>query len=140
MSLVYAMIPFLNVVFTSGIETAYFRYVQKDEHKEDLYNTSMVYIITSTLLLSVVLIAFREQVAEMISVKEHPEFITLIAFIVAFDTLSTLPFARLRQEGKPVKFAFTRISGILINIGVILFFLTVCPMIAKKRTPIQISP
>jgi O-antigen/teichoic acid export membrane protein len=133
MSLVYAMIPFLNVIFTSGIETAYFRYVQRDEHKEDLYNTSMVYIIISTLLLSLVLITFTDEVAEIISVKEHPEFITLIAFVVAFDTLSTLPFARLRQEGRPVKFALIRICGILINIAVILFFLTICPMIAADN-------
>jgi O-antigen/teichoic acid export membrane protein len=133
MSLVYAIIPFLNVIFTSGIETAYFRYIQKEEHKKDLYNTAMVFLTGSTLLLSLLLIIFRNQVAELISVKEHTEYITLIAFIVAFDTMAALPFARLRQEGKPIKFAFTRVTGILINIGVILFFLTVCPMIAAKN-------
>ena len=132
MSLVYAIIPFLNVIFTSGIETAYFRFIQKDEHKTDLYNTSTVFLVGSTSLLTLLLIVFRDEVAALITVPDHPEYVTLIAFVVACDTLAALPFARLRQEGKPVKFAFTRISGILINIGLILFFLTVCPMIAEK--------
>src|SRR5688572_3970079 len=133
MSLVYAIIPFLNVIFTSGIETAYFRYIQKDEHKKDLYNTAMVFIISSTMLLSLLLIAFRDAVAELIIIKEHPEFITLIAFVVAFDTLCALPFAKLRQEGKPVKFAFIRICSIVINIGLVFFFLSICPTIAADN-------
>ena len=45
MSLVYAAIPFLNVVFTYGMETAYFRFIQKKEHEADLYNTAAVSLI-----------------------------------------------------------------------------------------------
>ena len=31
MSVVYAFIPFMNVVFTHGMETAFFRFMQKNE-------------------------------------------------------------------------------------------------------------
>ena len=34
MSLVYAAIPFLNVIFTYGLETAYFRFSQKKNLKK----------------------------------------------------------------------------------------------------------
>ena len=129
MSLVFAAIPFLNVIFTYGMETAYFRYVQKDEYKKDIYNTSVVSIISSTIFLTILLLFFNSSIADFIRIKEHPEFITWSAFIIAFDTLSVLPFAKLRQDGRPVKFAAVKITGILVNIFVTYFFLSVCPNI-----------
>ncbi|MBI2729566.1 MAG: oligosaccharide flippase family protein [Sphingobacteriales bacterium] len=129
MSLVFAAIPFLNVIFTYGMETAYFRYVHKDEFKKDIYNTSVVSIICSTIFLTGLLLFFNSSIANFIRIKEHPEFITWSAFIIAFDTLSVLPFAKLRQEGRPVKFAVIKITGILVNISFTYFFLSVCPKV-----------
>jgi O-antigen/teichoic acid export membrane protein len=133
MSLIYAIIPFLNVIFTYGIETAYFRFIQKEEHRQDLYDTASVSLITSTIFFTILLLLFRSDVANITSVQDHPEYITMSAFIIAFDALTALPFAKLRQEGRPVKFAVIRITSILVNIGIILFFLTVCPRIEAKN-------
>src|SRR5215213_8391143 len=132
MSLVYAAIPFLNVIFTYGLETAYFRYSKNKEQETDVYNTSMVSLIISTSILTAVLILFNKQLAALIGIKEHPEYFTWSAFIIAFDTLTALAFAKLRYEGRPVKFASVRIAGILINIALTFFFLSVCPKIQQK--------
>ncbi len=134
MSLVYALIPFLNVVFTYGIETAYFRFIQREGNKKETYNTASVSLISSTLFLTLLLIVFRLPIAGIISIQEHPEYITWSALIIAFDTLAVIPLAKLRQEGRPVKFAMVRIAGILVNIAVIIFFLSVCPAL-KVRSP-----
>jgi O-antigen/teichoic acid export membrane protein len=133
MSLVYAAIPFLNTIFLYGMETAYFRYIQKDEHKERIYGTASISLLTTTLLLTSCMLLFNRQIAHFISISEHPEYITLSAFIIAFDTLSALPFAKLRQEGRPRKFAAIRIGSILINICTVYFFLSVCPAILRKN-------
>ena len=133
MSLVYALIPFLNILFTYGLETAYFRYVQKKERADEVYNTITVSLIISTISFTLLLLLLRGPLAAMISIKEHPEYITWSAFIIAFDALTTISFAKLRQEGRPVKYAFVRIVGILVNIGLTIFFLSVCPAIAKKN-------
>ncbi|MFI5132731.1 MAG: lipopolysaccharide biosynthesis protein [Chitinophagales bacterium] len=133
MTLIYSAIPFLNVIFTYGLETAYFRYVQKKEHEEDVYNTATVSLIISTISLTTLLILFRSAFAGLIKLEEHPEYITWSAFIIAFDSLSALAFAKLRYEGRPIKFAAIRIAGILINIAVVYFFLSVCPKIAVKH-------
>lgn len=134
MSLVYALIPFLNVLFTYGIETAYFRFIQKHGNKQEIYNTASVSLISSTLFLTLLLIVFRSPIAGIISIKEHPEYITWSALIIAFDTLAVIPLAKLRQEGRPVKFALVRIAGIMVNIATILFFLSVCPAL-KVQSP-----
>ncbi len=133
MTLVYSAIPFLNVIFTYGLETAYFRYVQKKEHEEEVYNTATVSLIISTISLTIVLILLRTAFAHLIRIEQHPEYITWSAFIIAFDSLSALAFARLRYEQRPIKFAAVRIAGILINIAVVYFFLSVCPQIAVKH-------
>lgn len=132
MSLVYATLPFLNIVFTYGLETAYFRFSKDKEQERDVFNTSMVSLIISTAILTSILIFFNKPLATLIGIKEHPEYFTWSAFIIAFDALTTLAFAKLRFEGRPVKFATVRIAGILINIALTFFFLSVCPKIQQQ--------
>lgn len=132
MSLVYAAIPFLNVIFTYGLETAYFRFSKTKEEEQSVYGTSMVSLFISTIALTILLLLFRNDFARLIGVKEHPEYFTWAAFIIALDAISALAFARLRYLGKPVKFATVRIAGILVNIGLTVFFLTVCPRLQQS--------
>jgi O-antigen/teichoic acid export membrane protein len=132
MSLVYAAIPFLNTIFTYGLETAYFRFSKTREDEQSVYSTSMVSLFISTIVLTVLLLVFRDDFARLIGVKEHPEYFTWAAFIIALDAISALAFARLRYLGKPVKFATVRIAGILINIGVTVFLLTICPRLQQS--------
>ena len=133
MSLVYAAIPFLNVIFTYGIETAYFRFSQKEEFKKDIYSTSSISIFGSTIILSILLLLSHTTFAHWLQLDKHPEFITYSTLIIAFDTLATLPFARLRQEGRPKKFATIRIISILLTIGFTYFFISVCPRLVSNQ-------
>ncbi|MBX3256327.1 MAG: polysaccharide biosynthesis protein [Chitinophagaceae bacterium] len=133
MTLVYALISFLFIIYTYGLETAYFRFSQKKEYEADLYNTSSVSIITSTIILSVGLWFFVQPLATLTNVPEHPEYIKIAILIVAFDTLAVIPFAKLRQAGRPVKYAVVRISAVLLNIGVLYFFLSVSPRLARSN-------
>ncbi|RWZ89208.1 MAG: polysaccharide biosynthesis protein, partial [Hydrotalea sp. AMD] len=55
MGLIYAAIPILNVLFTYGFETAYFRFSSKDENKAIIYDTAALSIFFSTILFSVIL-------------------------------------------------------------------------------------
>jgi O-antigen/teichoic acid export membrane protein len=133
MSLVYAAIPFLNIIFTYGLETAYFRFAKTEEEQDRVYNTATVSLLTSTVLFTALLLLCRKQLASLIGIQEHPEYITWSLFIIAFDALSVLAFAKLRFDGRPVKFATVKIAGILINIALVFFFLSVCPDIQKKN-------
>ena len=132
-SLVYSVLPFLTVIFTYGMETAYFRFVQKEEHKKTLNNTASVSLICSTVVFTTLMILCNQGIANIISLKEHPEYITWGAFIIAFDTLALVPLAKLRQDGRPVKFAMVRIGSILINIGVTYFLITLSPRLLASH-------
>ena len=128
-SVIYAAIPFLNVLFTYGLETAYFRFSQKEEFKKDIYSTSSISIFISTIILTGLLLLSHSSFAHWLKLDAHPEFITYSALIIAFDTLTTLPFAKLRQLGRPKKFALIRIISIFITIFLTYLFISVCPKI-----------
>jgi O-antigen/teichoic acid export membrane protein len=133
MSLVFALIPFLFTLIVFAFETAYFRFMERKEFKMDVYDTLSTSLLISTLAIIGLTIFYRAHVAAFIGLPDHPEYITLCAAIIGFDALSALPFAKLRHENRPKKFAFIRITGILLNIFVVYFFLTVCPSIIKKN-------
>lgn len=129
-NLVYALISFLLILYTYGLETAYFRFSQKPEYNSSLYNTAGVSIITSTVFLTVVLWLFARPLAGITNIPDNPEYIKMAILIVAFDSLAAIPFAKLRQDGKPKKYAFVKFFAVLINIGVLYFFLSVLPGLA----------
>lgn len=132
MSVVYAFIPFMNVIFTYGLETGYFRFSTK-ENKQSVFNTTAISMIASTVLLSILLIALQHPLSTLLQITEHPEYLSLSAAIIALDALSTIPFAKLRQDGRPKKFAFIKVGGIVTNIITIYFFLSVCPNWIKEN-------
>ncbi len=128
MSIVYAFIPFMNVVFTYGMETAFFRFSHKAD-KKIVYNNTSISLIFSTILLAMVMVFFKTPLAQLLRIDQHPEYITLAAAIISLDALSTIPFSKLRHDGRPRKFALTKLLGVLINIILLYFILSVCPRI-----------
>src|SRR5262245_13589908 len=62
-SVLYAGISLTNVLFTYGMETAFFRFVSTGEDKEKLFRTSFGSLLLSTILLSIIFILFRQPLA-----------------------------------------------------------------------------
>jgi O-antigen/teichoic acid export membrane protein len=133
MSIIYSVIPFMNVIFTYGMETTFFRFSNKGESESKVFNTGSLSLIFTTLILASLLVIFRIPVAGVLRVENHPQFIVWVAWIIALDTLSTLPFAKLRNEGKPRKYAFIKVTGIVVNVALTIFFYTLLPHIALQH-------
>ena len=131
-SLIYSFIPFMNVVFTYGMETAFFRF-SNNKDQQQVYNTTSISLIVSTLFLSTLLILFRTPIAMALQIDANPEYIILAAAIIGIDALCGIPFAKLRQENKPLKFAFIKIGGILVVVFTTYFFISVCPNLVANN-------
>ena len=129
---VYTIIPFLNVLYAYGMETAYFRFSQTHD-KNKLYSTLSISLLFSTIIFSLALLFFRSSIAAVADLNDHPEYLLWMIAIIAVDNLNTLPFAKLRQENRPKRYAFARIAGIVINLGVVIFFLGVVPSVLKSN-------
>jgi len=126
MSIVFSFIPFLNVIVTHGMETAYFKFGSKD-NEEKIYHTSSFSMMMVTTLVLLVLIKFSAPIAQLLQITAHPEYITLMAWIVGLDALATIPFSKLRLESNPKKFAFIKVAGILLNVFTTYYFISMLP-------------
>lgn len=133
MGLIYSALPVLNVVFLYGFETAYFRFSSREEYKDSIYNTSALSIIFSTVFFTFLLWMNQTVFARIVGLENTIEIVQISILIIAFDALSTIPFAKLRQENRPRLFAFIKIGGILINIFFTWFFITYCYNQAAKN-------
>lgn len=132
-SLLYAGISILNIVFTYGMETAFFRFASAATDRKRLFETSFCSLLCSTVILSIVFILLRHPLAHFIEMDAHPEYITWCILVIAFDTLSAIPFARLRQEGRPRKYAAVRIAGVVLNLVLVVFFIYVSDAYANSH-------
>jgi O-antigen/teichoic acid export membrane protein len=129
---VYTIIPFLNVLYAYGLETAYFRFSQTHD-KQKLYNTLSLSLLFSSILFTVLLLLCKDSLVGAADLNQHPDYILWMIAIIAVDNLNTLPFAKLRQENRPRRYAFARVAGIVLNVCVVIFFLGVIPKILESN-------
>ncbi len=125
----YAYISFLNIIFTYGMETTFFNFNSKLDNKQDVYNTALVSLITSSLIFSLLLFLFSSVIAGALSTPNavYPsQFITWSILIIATDAISVIPFAKLRADNKALKFSVLKLSNVVVNFSITLFFIKVC--------------
>lgn len=124
-SILFATAAFLNIIFTYGMETSYFRFTQKEEQQKVFNTTFSMLLITTTVLLALLLSPIQ-YIADTMNLSDHPEWLVYVVLIVALDTFAVIPFSKLRQDGKPKKFAAIKLLNILINMFFVIFFLYFC--------------
>ncbi len=131
----YAYVSLLIVLLTYGMETAYFRFnsTVPDDEKNKVYGTSLVSLLVTSVIFIAAMLFYNQNVASLLNHDDHPEYITWFALVIAFDAISTMPFARLRAQNRPRKFAFVKFANIFVNVFVTLFFLILCPWLLKMN-------
>ncbi len=123
----YALSAFVMVVLSYRMESAFFRFGTPPEDRERAYSTAMWSLLATTALVVAVLLIFAAPIAGALRYPEHPEYVRWFALILGLDCLAELPFARLRMEQRPLRFAAIRLTNIGTNIGMNLFWLVFCP-------------
>jgi len=121
----FTVAAFLNIVYTYGLETSYFRFSSQYPESK-VYNICCSSIIVTTTVFTLFFLPWAGSIAAFLELPQHPEYIVWVILIVALDTLAVMPFAKLRYSARPVKFAVIKILNIVINVGLVLFFLVLC--------------
>lgn len=121
----YSYVGFLTVLLTFGMETGYFRF-SKTEDENKTYSTILIFLSIVSFLFGVSAFLAAPKLGEVLHYKDHLEYFGWFGLILAFDTIGAIPFARLRNENRPIYFSAIKISEICINIGLNVFFLIIC--------------
>jgi O-antigen/teichoic acid export membrane protein len=128
----YAYVAFFMVFLTYGMETGFFRFASKSSNPDKVYSTSLISLFTTSTVFVLIVLLFKENIAGLINYQNHPEYILWLAIILAIDAITAIPFAQLRLQNRPLKFASIKLINIAANISFNLFFLLVCPKLADN--------
>jgi O-antigen/teichoic acid export membrane protein len=110
------------------METALFRFSQTED-KSKVFTTAIISVLTSSLIFIFFMTLFSEPISGYIKFDGHPEYVTWFSIILGADAVSAIAFAKLREMGKPKRFAFLKTLNLAINISLNLFFILFCKRI-----------
>ena len=134
---VYAWTAVLLVILTFGFETTFFRFASKENaNVSKVFSMSMEVIgaLCSVFLLAI--FCFMPTVAGALGYEAHPEFVGMMAVVVALDALQAIPFGLLRLQKRPMKFAALKLLNIFINIALNLFVFVALPYLHSRNPEI----
>ena len=125
---VYAFTALMLVLLTFGMETGFFRFANKSgEDPMKVYANSLLSVGGVSLIFALLCLLFLQPISNLLDYGDHPEYIAMMAIVVALDSFQCIPFAYLRYKKRPVKFAAIKLLSIGGGIGLNLFFLLGCP-------------
>jgi O-antigen/teichoic acid export membrane protein len=122
----FAYSAVINVIFMFGMETAYFRFANKEGADEKkIFNIAQTLVIAISAGLSIIFILFANPIAELLEIPGKGNFVTWLALILFIDAIVAIPFARLRLQRNAIKFVTGKLINIAILVGLNIYFLYV---------------
>ncbi|XMO87857.1 polysaccharide biosynthesis C-terminal domain-containing protein [Algibacter sp. AS12] len=134
-SLIFSYFVIFNVILAYGMETAFFRFFNKEDDKAKVIGTSTISLIITSFGFFVLALLFQNQISSFVDIKV--EYIQLVVWILLFDALVIIPFAWLRANAKPMKYAIIKILNVVINLGLNLFLLLWLKDLASEYAVLQ---
>ena len=133
---IYALIPFALVLLSMGMESSYFRFAAKTEAesgtaeqvregKRRVFATTWGATIVAASLFFAVVMLLLDKVAEVMGAAyvAHPEYVILVVLIILLDVAAMIPFSRLREQGRALKFVMLKALNVFVNVGLAITFM-----------------
>lgn len=125
---VYAYTALLLVILTFGMETTFFRFVNKEgANPMRTYSTVLIMVGSVALLFVALVLAFINPVSSFMGYSAHEEYVAVMAACVAIDAFQCIPFAYLRYKHRPWKFVALKMLFIVLNITLNIVYFVVLP-------------
>jgi len=131
----YAIIPFLLVLLTMGMESGYFRFAGKAESEEDkrrVFATTWGAVSLATAVFVLLVVLFRGPLTTFFEFGDHPSYILLMGGVVALDAWAAIPFARLREQGRAMRYVALRLLSVTVTLALCFFFYSGLPALAAR--------
>ena len=123
---IYAWTALLLVILTYGMETGFFRFANREDYDpKSVYKTAFLTLLTTSTLFAVLVVLFRQPIANLLDYADHSEFIAMMFATVAVDAFACIPFAYLRYQKRSMVFAALKLLFVVLNIGFNILFLVV---------------
>ena len=115
---VYAYTALFLVLLTFGMETTLFRFANDEKARPDtVFSTAMAVVGTLTAAFLLLVFGFITPISSVTGYADHPEYLQMMAVVVALDAVQAIPFSYLRFQKRPVRFASLKLLFIVLNIA-----------------------
>jgi O-antigen/teichoic acid export membrane protein len=128
----FAYASFGSVIFTYGMETAFFRFMQKDEVEKKVFPTILWSILMSSVMLGGIITLTATPLSIWSNNVGREAYFYCLALILIGDAVSALIFAKLRQANEAARFVRIQFLKIGINVGFSLLFYFVIPALNRR--------
>ena len=130
---VYAYVALILVILTFGMETTLFRFANDDrltpeigrKHSDTVFSTVMAVVGTLTVVFLLLVFGLIGPISDALGYAEHPEYLQMMAVVVAMDALQAIPFSYLRYQKRAIRFASLKLLFIALNIALNVFYFVV---------------
>lgn len=133
----YAYASILNAILAFGMETTFFRFLQKHSDRSDtVRNTSFFFILLMSGVFLLGTVLFAADISNWLFDERGPEYVDYIYIfvgILVMDALAVIPFAQIRADGKPLRFGLIKLTNVGTMVAFTLLFIVVLPYIATNN-------
>ncbi|QJD96721.1 oligosaccharide flippase family protein [Mucilaginibacter robiniae] len=143
----YSYVSMLNAMLTFGMETTFFRYLNKyPDNKQQVYNNAFASVLTVTIIFLLCSIPFAGHIADFVDISHakkvghttahavvgttHADFLKytyLFLATVIVDAWCAIPFVKIRADGKPSRYGMIKLASVLVFVAFNLTFIYVVP-------------
>lgn len=130
-SIIFSWMIFLNVVLAYGMETAFFRFYNKETDKKRVIETAMISVFWSSVAFLAAALLFRNTLAAFTGIDL--QYITYTIWVLVLDALVVIPFSKVRANQRPLFYAAVKIGNVTVNLLLNIFFLVALPKLATSN-------
>lgn len=138
----YSYASMLNALLAFGMETTFFRYLNKrPDDKQLVYNNAFGAILSISAVFLLLTFPFAGLITGWIRIDSSTPFAEYILYtkyfigILIIDALCVIPFAKIRADGRPGRYGLVKFLNIVIFVGLNLLFIYGFPLIEKYNLP-----
>ena len=129
----YSLIPFALVILTMGLESGFFRFAGKadgDGEKRRVFAATWGATILAAVVFFGIVGLFNNPIAGWTGYADHPSYVWMTGLVVMLDVAGAMPFARLREQRRRMRYVAVRLASVVVNLVLCLFFYSVLPRLA----------
>lgn len=139
-STMFSYASIVQAFLAFGMETTFFRYINKfPDKKKQVYNNGFWIILTISVFFAFVSLSLTPTLASLIKIgsdtsqREFAVYTRYFIGILIFDAWCVIPFAKLRADGRPIKYGVIKLINIVVTVSLNVIFILWIPYVLKHR-------
>ncbi|MES3019785.1 MAG: oligosaccharide flippase family protein [Bacteroidota bacterium] len=140
-TVMFSWVSIFNAILAFGMETTFFRYLNKYENdKQKVYNNTFIAIFALCIVFLAFSLLFVEDIAAWMQEgkkynEDYGTYIRYFIWVLVADALAVIPFAKVRSDGRPIRYSIIKFANILTFVGLNLFFIFIVPAMINNDLP-----